>query len=201
MADAAYLQRAVAFQCRGCGQATLVIEEQMREGVPARNYEGDGAPSQPKFEGIFWWPLPDSAPVDKSIPAGIAETYSEGSRCLAARAPSGASVMYRRTIEGIVKDKGSKKAIRQLTESRDLAGAIKIMGNEGALPDAIAEWGEEVRGLGNVGGHLDPFEVVDLEQATDLSKLVRAMLHYLYEEPARLAKLRGSRIPRNDSAS
>ena len=101
--------------------------------------------------------------------------------------------MYRRTIEGIVPgDKGSDKAIGQL-DKRDLPGALKIMANEHDLDPTLAEWAEDVRGLGNVGGHFDPLESVSVEQATDLAQLVRQILRYKYEEPARRERLRRSR--------
>jgi hypothetical protein len=100
--------------------------------------------------------------------------------------------MYRRTIEGIVRDKGSAKAVAQL-ENRDLPGTLKIMAKEHDLDPTLAEWAEEVRGLGNVGGHFDPLEEVNVDQAVDLSRLVRQILRYKYEEPARRQWLRDSR--------
>ena len=78
-------------------------------------------------------------------------------------------------------------------DERDLVGALKIMANQGALDRTLGEWAQEVRGLGNVGGHFDPYENVDREQAGELSQLVRALLRYLYEEPDRMARLRASR--------
>lgn len=69
------------------------------------------------------------------------------------------------------------------------------MANENDLDPTLAEWADEVRGLGNVGGHFDPLEEVSLEQAADLSHLVRQILRYKYEEPARRQRLRESRNP------
>jgi Domain of unknown function (DUF4145) len=100
--------------------------------------------------------------------------------------------MYRRTVEGIVRDRGSQKAIKQLA-SGDLAGALKIMAKEHTLQETLAEWAEDIRSLGNVGGHFDPLEDVSVEQASDLSHLVRQVLRYIYEEPARAERLRQSR--------
>jgi hypothetical protein len=100
--------------------------------------------------------------------------------------------MFRRTIEGIVRDKGSTKAVDQLGRS-DLPGALKIMAKEHTLDRNLAEWADDVRGLGNVGGHFDPLEDVSIEQADELAQLVRQILRYVYEEPARSQRLRDSR--------
>jgi MerR family transcriptional regulator, light-induced transcriptional regulator len=74
-----------------------------------------------EHQGIQWWPPPGSAKLDPSIPEGLSAAFREGMRCLGAPAPHAAAVMYRRTIEGIVRDKGSAKAFAQL-ENRDLPG-------------------------------------------------------------------------------
>jgi hypothetical protein len=174
--------RGMAFQCRACFNGCLAVEQIARDG------------DRTAYKGIHWWPPPGSAPLDPSIPADLSSAFREGMRCIGAAAPHAAAVMYRRTIEGIVRDKGSQKAIGQL-EHRDLPGALKIMANENDLDPTLAEWADEVRGLGNVGGHFDPLEEVSLEQAADLSHLVRQILRYKYEEPARRQRLRESRNP------
>jgi hypothetical protein len=174
------LKRVVVYQCRACHEGCVVVEQ------------ASVVNNQRRFEGIHWWPPPGAAQIDKSIPPELADAYREGMRCLGAASPHAAAVMYRRTIEGIVRDKGSEKAVKQLDNS-DLPGALKIMAKEHALDATLADWAEDVRGLGNVGGHFDPLEEVNVEQATDLAHLVRQILRYLYEEPARRQRLRDSR--------
>jgi hypothetical protein len=172
--------RAVVYQCRACFDGCLVIEERRSESEAT------------SYRGIHCWPPPGTAQVDESIPTGLAGAFREGMRCLGAAAPHAAAVMFRRTIEGIVRDKGSAKAVEQL-DSKDLPGALKIMANEHDLDATLAEWADEVRGLGNVGGHFDPLEEVNVDQAADLAHLVRQILSYKYEEPARRQRLRKSR--------
>jgi hypothetical protein len=174
--------RGVVYQCRACFNGCLAVEQI------------DPSGDEVTYEGIHWWPPPGAAKLDQSISADLSDAFREGMRCLGAAAPHAAAVMYRRTIEGIVRDKGSAKAIGQL-ENRDLPGALKIMANESDLDPTLAEWADEVRGLGNVGGHFDPLEEVSVEQAIDLSHLVRQILRYKYEEPARRQRLRESRSP------
>lgn len=174
--------RAVVYQCRACFDGCMAIERREPNTNPV------------EYTGIHWWPPPGSAKLDASIPADLASAFREGMRCLGAAAPHAAAVMYRRTIEGIVRDKGSEKAIKQL-ENSDLPGALKIMAKEHDLDPTLADWADEVRGLGNVGGHFDPLEEVNMEQGADLSHLVRQILRYKYEEPARRQRLRKSRGP------
>jgi Domain of unknown function (DUF4145) len=174
--------RATVYQCRACFEGCLIIEERYAEN------------NHTSFRGIHCWPPPGTAQVDQSIPEGLADAFREGMRCLGAAAPHAAAVMFRRTIEGIVRDKGSEKAVKQL-DSSDLPGALKIMAKEHDLDPTLAEWADEVRGLGNVGGHFDPLEEVNVDQATDLAHLVRQILSYKYEEPARRQRLRESRNP------
>lgn len=96
--------RAVVFQCRACFEGCVAIETR----VPSTN--------PVEFKGIHWWPPPGSAKLDASIPSDLSSAFREGMRCLGAAAPHAAAVMYRRTIEGIVRDKGSQKAnlVRQI---------------------------------------------------------------------------------------
>lgn len=88
------------------------------------------------YKGVHWWPLPGAATLDPSIPVDLSEALREGMRCLGAAAPHAAAVMYRRTIEEIVRDKGSTKAIGQL-ENGDLPGALKVMANENDLAQRL----------------------------------------------------------------
>jgi hypothetical protein len=95
------LDRVSVVKCRGCGQGTAVVEEQWVGELPAR--EGWGQGGALYYKGVHWWPPPGSADLDEAIPEGLRDSYAEGMRSIAARAPRGASVMLRRTVEGIVR--------------------------------------------------------------------------------------------------
>ena len=100
--------------------------------------------------------------------------------------------MFRRTVEGMVRDKGNEPAIQQL-DNNDLPGALLHMNKAGILDKTLYEWTLEIRALGNTGGHFDAFENVSVEQSQQLVDAVRALLRYVYEEPARMQRLRDSR--------
>ena len=110
------LTRAAVYQCRNCHEGCVIVEAR---------YDDHGS----GFKRIHCWPPPGTSQLDQSIPSDLAEAFREGMRCLGADSPHAAAVMFRRTIEGIVRDKGSKKAVTQL-ENRDLPGALKIMAKE-----------------------------------------------------------------------
>lgn len=194
------LDRVVVLRCSSCRQAVVVVEEQRLGPRPSRDVPtnelrerrnpSDGI-SSIRYRGVHWWPHPGAAQLDSAIPEPLREAFSEGMRCLGVEAPRAAAVMFRRTVEGIVRDTNSKKAVAQL-DSNDLAGALKILAKESVLDSTLGEWADDVRLLGNTGGHFDPIGDVSMEQANDLAQLVRQILRYHYEERARRERIRAS---------
>jgi hypothetical protein len=184
------LDRATILLCRNCKQGVVVVEEQwvgdnpMRDGLKGGGYV--------TWRGIHWWPAPGAADLEDSIPAALREAFIEGVRSHGAKAPHAAAVMFRRTVEGMVRDKGNEAAIQQL-DNNDLPGALLHMNKAGILDKTLYEWALEIKALGNTGGHFDAFENVSPEQANALLQLVRQLLRYAYEEPERLRHLRESR--------
>lgn len=187
------LDRVSALYCRSCNQGIAVVEEKWVGDYPARQDARTGG--NVTWHGIHWWPAPGAADLSDVIPEQLREAFSEAVRSHGAKAPRAAAVMFRRTVEGIVRDLGSEKAVSQL-DSNDLPGALAIMTKEGTLDRSLSEWAGEVRALGNVGGHFDPLDDVSLGQAEELAGVVRQLLRYLYEEPARIEGLRASRSSR-----
>lgn len=184
------LDRATILVCRNCKQGVMVVEEKWTGDHPSR--EGIGGGGMVTWRGIHWWPAPGAADLDESIPVALREAFIEGIRAHGAKAPHAAAVMFRRTIEGMVRDKGNEPAIQQL-DNNDLPGALLHMNKAGILDKTLYEWTLEIRALGNTGGHFDAFENVSTEQADQLVQLVRQLLRYVYEEPARMQRLRDSR--------
>jgi hypothetical protein len=184
------LDRATILLCRNCKQGVVVVEERWTGDHPSREgIKGGGIVS---WRGIHWWPAPGSADLDPSIPEPLTEAFVEGVRSHGAKAPHAAAVMFRRTVEGIVRDKGGPEAVKQL-DNGDLPGALAHMKTEGALDNTLYEWAMEIRALGNTGGHFDAFENVSPDQAEALLQVVRQLFRYVYEEPARIRELRESR--------
>jgi Domain of unknown function (DUF4145) len=97
------------------------------------------------------------------------------------RYPSAAGVMYRRCLEGIVRDKGSQQAIAILDNPRGgLKSALDEMASDTSLHPELAKWAGKVRLSGNTGGHFKPGNDLSDEDARDLSRFVAALFQYLY---------------------
>ena len=86
-------------------------------------------------------------------------------------------MMYRRALELTLKDK-----FPSLTGT--LAARIKQLVQTKTLPQAMADWADEIRDLGNEAAH-DANEV-DREQLTMIRGFTDATLRYLYTLPAEI---------------
>lgn len=175
-----------ALLCQGCQQCTVVVEEEWIGDHPAR--EGIRAGGTITWRGLHWWPAPHSGDLDPVIPEGIRDAYSEGARALGVRAPRAAVVMFRRTLEALVADRGSEEAKRRL--ERNLASALTAMAEDRTLDGSLAEWAREIRVVANAGAHYDPLADVPQQEAEELARLTRELLRYIYEMPARIQRTR-----------
>jgi hypothetical protein len=185
---ATWNEQVSALRCYGCKQVTVVVEEEWIGDHPAKDGVRSGGTIN--WRGIHWWPTPGSTDLDEAIPVTIRGAFGEGVRCLSAGAPRGAAVMFRRTLEAVVRDRGSEAAAKKL-DDESLAAGLGVMADEGTLDRSLAEWAKELRLAGNVGGHFDPIDDVTEDEATELSALLRGVLTYLYEMPAKLRRVRG----------
>jgi hypothetical protein len=181
------LQRVSILMCSGCRECIVVIEDKFIGNQ--RVAEGMRYGGTINYRGVWWWPPPGVADLDASIPESVAEAYREGVRAMWARAPRAAAVMFRRTLEAIVKTNGSEAA--KAAANKNLATGLSVMADEGALDRSLAEWAKEIRIVGNVGGHFDLVDDVAPEEAHNLSRLLRELMRYLYEMPARIGRSRG----------
>jgi hypothetical protein len=186
------MERVSSLVCTGCGQAVVAVEEQWVGDHPYREKQTGGVAH---FRGIHWWPSLSIAGLDDAIPQQVRDAYIEGAKCIGIQAPRAAAVMFRRTLEAVVRDKGSAQAIAALDDPKhgSLAAALRVMANEATLHPTLAEWAKEIRLGGNAGGHFDPIDDVTIEEAESLSRFVRELFDYLYEMPAKLRRARQSR--------
>jgi hypothetical protein len=182
------VQRVAILECSGCKERVVVIEDKWVS--DQRVVDNGHVGGTINYRGVWWWPPPGAADLDHSIPKEIAGAYQEGIRAMWAQAPRAAAVMFRRTLEGVVKLSGSDAAKK--AAERDLASGLSVMANEGALDRNLAEWAKEIRIVGNLGGHFDLADDVEPDEAENLSRLLREVLRYLYEMPARIRRTRGT---------
>jgi hypothetical protein len=66
------------------------------------------------------------------------------------------------------------------------------MADEGTLDANLADWAAAIRLAGNAGAHFDPMHDISPAEAEDLARFTRQILHYSYELPAKLSRLRAA---------
>jgi hypothetical protein len=182
------VQQASILECLGCNDRLVVIEDKyVNDELDA---DGVFRAGTINYRGVWWWPPPGAADLDPSIAENIRNAYEEGVRAMWAKAPNAAAVMFRRTLEGVVKTSGSAAA--QAAAERTLASGLQVMADEGALDKSLAAWAKEIRVTANFGAHFDITDEVTPEEADSLSRLIREVLRYLYEMPARISRTRQS---------
>jgi hypothetical protein len=183
------VQQAAILECLGCRRRIVVIEDRYVD--DERDVEpppGGIRAGMVNFRGVWWWPPPGAGDLDESIPSEIRDAYGEGIKAMSAQAPNAAAVMFRRTLEAVVKTSGSAAAQKAAEDT--LWKGLNVMADEGALDKSLAEWAKEIRVVANFGAHFDVTDGVTTDEAENLSRLIRELLRYLYEMPARIQRTR-----------
>jgi hypothetical protein len=85
-----------------------------------------------------------------------------------------------------------KRHAVETLDKKILAAALSVMAAEHTLDPALAQWAKELRLVGNLGGHFDPLDDVQMDEAEEMSRLARGLFTYLYEMPAKLARSRAT---------
>jgi hypothetical protein len=102
------VERVAILECHGCHARVVVIEEKYVD--DHRVKDGGNPGGTINYRGVWWWPPPGVSDLDPAIPDEIADSFREGIRAMWAQAPRAAAVMFRRTLEVIVKKSGSPAA-------------------------------------------------------------------------------------------
>lgn len=185
--EPSYDEQLTVLQCQGCRQNVVVIEEQYVGG--RRTRDGGTRSGTYEWRGIHWWPTPGMRPGNADVPAAVSEAVAEATRCLAVQAPRAAAVMFRGALGQIVVDRGSAEAQKK----PNLARQLKQMADEHSLDETLAEWADHLRTLGNAGAHPNELEPVTMDEAHELSRLMAALIDYLYVMPATVRRARQTR--------
>ncbi len=164
-------------KCSGCTRGTVVITDQLGN-------------------GIHWFPAPGMGILDKQLNKGVASAYDEGMRCLSIGANRAAAVMFRSALSLFVKDKGNEKAKAE----RHLKSALKHMKADHSLHPSLAEWADHLNKLGNEGAHPEDHDDVTAKEAAELGEFVRHLIRHEYEMPAQLLRSRGLLHDAEDAA-
>jgi hypothetical protein len=118
--------------------------------------------------------------LDESVPESVARIYDEAIR-VKYISPNSFAVQIRRALEALCVDRGVQK--------RSLASNLEELSARGEIPGALAEAGDILRLIGNMGAHASDVDVHPL-QAMAIDEFFNAILEYIYVSPARVSKFR-----------
>jgi hypothetical protein len=137
-----------------------------------------------------YWPQVKLQPKSfPDVPTHIAATATEACLCLGSGAPRGAVALARAVIEAVAKNKGITKG--------SLQSKIEAMHAAGHISEAMTEAAHEVRFAGNEAAHGDLVsEPLTEENAEEIVALMSTILQRVYQEPARVARIREQREER-----
>lgn len=141
------------------------------------------------------WVWPEAVPdaiqykAFPDVPQAIAIAASEAHQALGANAPHASVAMARAVIEATAKDKGVTvngiyNKIEQLAADRHITPSVK-------------EAAHEIRSAGNEAAHGDLVETpMSIAEAAEIVELMDTILERVYQEPAKVARVRASREAR-----
>jgi hypothetical protein len=147
-------------------------------------------PAGSTLEETPWmWPeaVPRKSYVD--VPTAIASTAVEAHQALGAEAPRASAAMARATVEATAKDKGFTRG--------SLEEKINELAEAGLISTTTRDAAHEIRFAGNEAAHGD-IEPISVEEAAEIAELMDAILHRVYQEPAKIARIRASREARTN---
>lgn len=129
------------------------------------------------------FPSPPKTEVPEHTPKNVGNYFRQGRESLVSGNWDAAGVMYRKALETCLKQK-----FPQYNRNDSLYKRIERAEMDGALTKDLAEWGHQIRILGNDAGHEEePFARHD---AQELDRFTEMLLLYLYTLPGWLSAAR-----------
>jgi hypothetical protein len=109
--------------------------------------------------------------INPSLPEPIRNTYREALACLKSKSYTAATIMCRKTVEGICSAHGIKV--------KNLSSGLKEMKSKGIIESRIFEWAEALRISGNEAAH-DVQVTISMQDAKDIVAFTDALLEYVF---------------------
>lgn len=134
--------------------------------------EISGTIEEPEWEeGILErvWPYPKKHFSD--LPTSVKQSLEEAEKCLSVNANLACSVMCRRTLESLCVDLD--------VLGKSLPDKLKELKTKGVIDGRLAEWGEALRQMGNIGAHVSNNHI-SKQDATDILDFTIAICEYVY---------------------
>lgn len=134
---------------------------------------------------IDWLPLAAEAPEVNDVPLAIARAAKEAYASAAVGNFMAAILMARTVIEASAKDRG--------ITTGNLKSKIEAMKDASLIRPAMAEQAHEVRFAGNDMAHGDIDVAPDAIDAEEILALMASVLAEVFQDPARLERIRAKR--------
>jgi hypothetical protein len=115
------------------------------------------------------FPAPRS--MSATLPRRVEESFREATRCEVAGAPLATAVMVRRTLEAIGREFAP--------DAKPLFRALHAMKEKGLISEELAQWGDALRFIGNIGAHPTD-DVVTLQDAREALDFLVAIVETIY---------------------
>lgn len=115
------------------------------------------------------WPYPKKFFFD--LPTSVKESLEEAEKCFNVNANLACSVMCRRTLESLCVDLG--------VLGKFLPDKLKELKTKGVIDGRLAEWGEALRQMGNIGAHASNNHI-NKQDARDILDFTIAICEYVY---------------------
>jgi hypothetical protein len=168
------------WKCTSCGNFTFVIWRR-----------------DPYHGGLRFMASPSRRPDTKSMavpeewkwPTAIGSAYVQAVKALEVEAWDAAATMARRAVQAATRAAKAKPSTPY--------NEIEELKSKGLLTPALAEWAHEVRLVGNDGAHPDGDDVVDEEDARQVTDFAYQLAMYLFTMPAEVEEHRKRRKAAN----
>jgi Domain of unknown function (DUF4145) len=135
------------------------------------------------------WPSVVTRKSYPDMPEAIAVAASEAHQALGADAPRASVAMARATVEATAKERGISKG--------NLESKIDQLAKDGHISEAMRLAAHEIRFAGNEVAHGDLVdEPITVDDAAEIVDLMDAILERVYQEPAKVGRVRASREAR-----
>lgn len=125
-----------------------------------------------------FWPKPAELDIPRHVDQDLVDKLSEAERSYNANINTGAAGLYRAVV-----DTTTKKQLKAagLAETGTLDARLKRLADNHIIPTSVADWGHEVRVIGNEGLHEEP--VISRADAEMARSFALTYLRYAFELP------------------
>lgn len=174
--------------CGGCGYPVAML---IAHPVASTYPHLSGADiEQDRFGILRIWPQAPKPEIPRHMDSDLQKKLLEAEKSFNAHINTGAAGLYRSVVDITTKFQLREKG---LPEGGTLDARLTRLSENHVIPRAVADWGHEVRVVGNEGLHEGP--VVDRTDAEMIRNFALTYLRYAFELPGDIKERREIKPP------